>query len=557
MDSETVLAAKKRRGLGLKPQLLILLFTLNLISASAYSTFLYSISRAEIISGIDNQLQTAVNAVKEMIPEGYHDLVSESQEVPEEEYDRLLNRLSMFANQSELVYVYTYMKFGSDIRTVSTSATPEEIRDGEETRFFTLYDTAPVHLYMTFADGRTRFDEYSDSFGRFRSIYMPVKEAGGTMYVIGADVDLGMLNDRIIDALMKSIFIGVAMFVLSMIVGWLLVARIVQPLVSLTAFTRSMAQHDFEPNEMELSSVKEIGTSRGDEVGSLAEAMAAMISRLEQYLVEVESATAARERVEGELSAAHDIQIGMLPSKFPPFPDRSDVDVFALLEPAKQVGGDLYDFFLIDEHRLFFVIGDVSGKGVPAALFMAMTKTLFKAQAHADLSTAEIMAQVNAALARDNAGQLFVTAFAGVLDLRDGTVEYSDGGHEPPFIFYADGRVERLNKSGGVALGAVEGVPYEAARFQLSPGDAIILFTDGITEAENAQEEMYTAVRIEDALRKVSGDRSARQIAQGLVESVHSFAGAVPQSDDIAVLTIRFEGAPAPTAKNTEMELVS
>lgn len=557
MNSETEATNKRRRGLGLKPQLLILLFTLNLVAASAYSTVLYSIHRAEIVSGIDKQLQTAVNAVKEIIPQGYHDVVSQSHKVLDGEYDVLLNRLSLFANQSDLVYVYTYMKFGNKIRTVSTSATPEEIRNGDETDFFSLYDTAPARLYESFADGRTRFDEYSDSYGRFRSIYMPVRDESGTVYVIGADVDLGKLNDRIIDALLKSIAIGVAMFALSMVVGWLLVGRIVQPLARLTAFTRSMAQHDFEPDKLELSSVQEIGVSRGDEVGSLAEAMAAMIARLEQYLVEVETATAARERVEGELSAAHDIQVGMLPRTFPPFPDRSDLDVFALLEPVKQVGGDLYDFFLIDEYRLFFVIGDVSGKGVPAALFMAMTKTLFKAQALSGASTAEIMAQVNAGLARDNAGQLFVTAFAGVLDLRDGTVEYSDGGHEPPFIFHASGKVERLKKDGGIALGAVDGVAYEAARFQLSPGDAIILFTDGITEAENAHKEMYTAARIEQALEKVNGDRSARHIAEGLAESVHSFAGAVPQSDDIAVLVICFEGAPISAAKSAEMEMVS
>lgn len=545
MNSETGARAKKKRKLGLKFQLLMLLFALNLIAAASYSTVLYSIHRAEIIAGIDKQLQTAVNAVNEMIPDDYHRVVSQSQTVSPEAYNSLLSRLSYFANRSDLVYVYTYMKFGEDIRVVSTSATPEEIRTNTQTPFYSLYDTAPARLYESFADGQTRFDEYSDSFGRFRSIYMPVREDDGVVYVAGADVDLGKLHDRIIDALLKSIAIGVAMFALSMIVGWLLVARIVGPLSRLTAFTRSMAQRNFEPDEAELSSVRQIGASRGDEVGSLAEAMATMIARLERYLIEVETATAARERVEGELSAAHDIQIGMLPRTFPPFPDRSDIDVFALLEPAKHVGGDLYDFFLIDDDRLFFVIGDVSGKGVPAALFMAMTKTLFKAQALSGASTADIMARVNAGLARDNAGQMFVTAFAGVLDLRDGVVEYCDGGHEPPFIIRADGSVERLEKEGGLALGAIEEVSFDAGRFQLSQGDKLILFTDGVTEAENADEEMYTAARIKKALEKSAANPSARQIAEGLAESVHGFAGAVPQSDDIAILAICFEGAAA------------
>ena len=542
MNIENETPVKKKWRLGLKFQLLMLLFTLNLIAAAAYSTVHYTIHRAEIIAGVDKQLQTAVNAVREMIPEGYHEAVSQSHETPSETYSMILDRLSDFANRSDLVYVYTYMKFGEDIRVVSTSATPEEIRNDAQTSFFTLYDTAPAGLFESFADGQTRFDEYSDSFGRFRSIYMPVRNSDGADYVIGADVDLTKLHHRIIDALIKSIAIGAAMFALSMIAGWFLIGRIVGPLTRLTAFTRSMAQQNFELDEEELSSIRQIGVSRGDEVGSLAEAMATMIARLERYLIDVETATAARERVEGELSAAHDIQVGMLPQTFPAFADRPEIDVFALLSPAKQVGGDLYDFFLIDDHRLFFVIGDVSGKGVPAALFMAMTKTLFKAQALSGASTAEIMVRVNGGLARDNAGQMFVTAFAGILDLRTGVVEYSDGGHEPPFIVRAGKRVERLEKDGGLALGVIEETTFNTARFELSQGDALVLFTDGVTEAENADDEMYTAARIKETLENIDQNPSARLVAEELAENVRGFAGAVPQSDDIAILAIRFDG---------------
>ena len=544
MDPKT----KAPRRLGLKFQLLILLFALNLIAACAYTAVLYSVHRVEIIAGIDNQLKVAVNAVQEIIPSGYHEHVFAAHDAAPDAYDGLLARLSQFANDSGLVYVYTYMKFGDEIRVVSTSATPQEIRNGEQTPFFSLYETAPQRLYETFADRKVRYDEYSDSFGRFRSIYVPMQDEGGQVYVIGADVDLGELNERIVLALLKSISIGIAMFGLSMVVGWVLVARIVRPLMSLTAFTQSMADHNFEPDEVELSAVEDIGASRGDEVGRLADAMTAMISRLKRYLIEMEAATAARERVEGELSAAHDIQIGMLPRTFPAFPERNDVDVYAFLEPAKQVGGDLYDFFFIDAHRLFFVIGDVSGKGVPAALFMAMTKTLFQAQALSSASTAEIMARVNKGLARDNAGQLFVTAFAGILDLRSGEVEYSDGGHEPPFIIRADGHIERLEKEGGMALGMFDEAPYSSARFTLAPGEALILFTDGITEAENTDKTMYTARRIEEALGNFGGRSSARAIADGLVGDVRGFVGGAPQFDDIAVLVVCFEGQPAQAA---------
>jgi sigma-B regulation protein RsbU (phosphoserine phosphatase) len=534
---------EQKRKFGLKPQLLLLLFMLNLITATAYSVVLYRIERSEILAGIDIQLRTAVNAVSEIVPAGYHDRIDNKDSIGPEEFDALQDRLSRFANESGLAYVYTYMKFGAQVRTVSTSATIAEQQAGSQTRYFALYDTAPRPLNDSFRDGRIRFDEYSDAFGRFRSVYKPVRTAGGGVYIVGADVNLNQLDAKLLQALLQSIAVGVVLFALALGVGWLLVGRIVEPLAKLTAFTRNIEQRSFVPDAQEMEAIQRIGSARGDEVGSLATAMSAMIARLQRYLVEVQTATAARERVEGELSAARDIQIGMLPGKFPPFPGRTDLDVFAMLEPAKQVGGDLYDYFLIDQHRLFFVVGDVAGKGVPAALFMAMTTTLFKAQALSAKSIATVMTKVNAELARDNVAEMFVTAFAGILDLRDGSVEYSDAGHEAPFIVRAGGGVERLVKHQGIAMGIFDDVDYKSGRFTLAPGDALMLFTDGVSEATGPSDELYATSRIRTTLEQARTDPSARFIAEGLAESVRAFVGEVPQSDDIAILVICFEGA--------------
>lgn len=539
---------QRKRKFGLKPQLLLLLFALNLIAAAAYSVVLYRIERTEILTGIDTQLVTAVNAVREIVPSGYHERIQDAASIPAAEFAALQARLSNFANDSDLAYVYTYMRFGDEVRTVATSATRAELEGGTHTRYFTLYDTAPPPLHRSFRDGRVRFDEYSDSFGHFRSVYKPVRASDGRTYIIGADVDLSELNAKLHRALLQSVSVGVVMFAVALAVGWLLTGRIVQPLAQLTAFTRNMEDRSFEPDVREMEAIRHIGSTRGDEVGSLAEAMSGMIARLQRYLIEVEKATAARERVEGELTAARDIQIGMLPRKFPPFPGRTDLDVFAMLESAKQVGGDLYDYFLIDEHRLFFVVGDVSGKGVPAALFMAMTTTLFKAQALSAASTATIMSRVNAELARDNAAEMFVTAFAGILDLRDGSVEYSDGGHEAPFIVRANGRTERLVKQQGMALGIFDDITYRSAHFTLAPGDALVLFTDGVSEATGADDALYTTDRIHSALSVARTNPSARFMAEALADSVRAFVGTVPQSDDIAILVLCFEGAKLPGA---------
>lgn len=538
--------AQRKRRFGLKPQLVLLLLSLNLISAFAYSAALYTNSKTEIIAGIDGRLAAAANAGREMIPEGYHRRITGPDSIAQDEFDQVQKRLSRFANDSGFVYVYSYMKFGDEIRTIATSATSAELKAGTQTGYFALYKTAPAELYRTFEDGRVRFDDYHDSFGSFRSIYKPVRSPDGRIHVIGADIDLASLDKRLDQALVKSILIGIMMFALAMAVGWLLIARIVGPLVRLTAYTRNIEQRSFEADDIEMAAMQKISQSRGDEVGSLAEAMAAMISRLQRYLVEMEAATAARQRVEGELSAARDIQIGMLPRKFPPFPDHRELDVFAMLESAKEVGGDLYDYFLIDEHRLFFVVGDVSGKGVPAALFMAMTTSLFKAHAMASSTTGEIMEKVNTELSRENAAEMFVTVFACILDLRDGTVEYSDGGHEAPFIVRADGSVDRLTKHQGIALGVFGDVPFKTDRFPLNPGDALVLFTDGVSEATDAEDMLFTTDRIETALAAARSEFSARFIAEGLAESVRGFVGAVPQSDDIAILVVCYEGSSLP-----------
>jgi sigma-B regulation protein RsbU (phosphoserine phosphatase) len=534
-----VSVAERRRRFGLRPQLLLLLFVLNLVAAIAYSTMLYSIDRHEIITGIDDRLATAVHAVREIIPEGYHHRIQGPASIAPAEFDRLQTRLSHFANRSNLVYVYSYMRFGAHIHTVATSATQREIAQGTQTRFFSRYDTAPAKLYSSFEDGQIRFDEYEDSFGRFRSIYMPVRSTDGRIHVIGADIELDSLDERLAGALRTSILVGLATFVLSMVVGSLLISRITGPLERLTSYTRNIEERSFQSNDDEMRAMQAISGSRADEVGSLAEAMSGMISRLQRYLIEIQAATAARERVEGELSAARDIQIGMVPRRFPPFPERDDIDIYALLEPAKEVGGDLYNYVMIDENRLFFVIGDVSGKGVPAALFMAMTSTLFKANALSALSTADLMARVNIELARDNAANLFVTAFAGIIDLRDGTVAYSDAGHEAPFLLRADGSVSRLSKPEGMALGIFDDATFDGATVRLERGDALVLFTDGVSEATREDEAQFTVAGIVEALSDQPADRTARSIATSLADRVGLFVGSAPQFDDIAILVVR------------------
>ena len=280
-------------------------------------------------------------------------------------------------------------------------------------------------------------------------------------------------------------------------------------------------------------------SSGRDEIGRLAQTMENF--RHDQKLLAETSA--AKERIESELAVARDIQSHIVPTVFI-FPDHPEFDLHAVMEPAKAVGGDLYDFFLLDDRRLFFLIGDVSDKGVPSALFMAIAKALFKNAAQAnDLPLGEVMARVNRQLTLDNPSEMFVTIFACLLDLETGRITYSDGGHELPFRLRAGGEAEMLKKEGGLALGFMADFVFSTAEIALEPGDALLLYTDGVNEAMNAAHDMFKVGRITETLQgPTAATGTAAEIARTLLGAVHRFADGAPQSDDITILTVRWKG---------------
>jgi len=230
----------------------------------------------------------------------------------------------------------------------------------------------------------------------------------------------------------------------------------------------------------------------------------------------------------------------MLPRKFPPFPDRDEFDIFATMVPAKEVGGDLYDFFFIDENRLCFLIGDVSGKGVPAALFMAITKTLLRTEAKHGLSPEEVLCRVNDTLVPDNDTYMFVTIFCAVLGVRTGKVEFSSGGHNPPLILRA-GTSEYMQVPKGFIVGVMEGIKFVKGEYTLAPGDVIFLYTDGVTEAMNPENEFFSEERLKEYLSKLT-DRSVEEIVKGVKNEIKLFVRDREQSDDITMLALKFRG---------------
>ena len=249
------------------------------------------------------------------------------------------------------------------------------------------------------------------------------------------------------------------------------------------------------------------------------------------------------QKMQQSLQLAHDIQMGLLPKKFPAFPDKPEIDIYATIRPAQDVGGDLYDFFLIDENRLCMMIGDVSDKGIPASLFMAMVRSAFKICALQNRGSVDaILRTVNRFVYENNESQMFVTMFAGILDLRTGVIEYSDGGHEPPFILCRGRGVQLFEKENGLALGFLDDFEYKLGTIQLNPGDALVLYTDGVNEAMNASRQMFRTETLGECLAPVCDEGSAEAVTRTIMDHVAQFVSGAPQSDDITVMTLRYLG---------------
>lgn len=266
---------------------------------------------------------------------------------------------------------------------------------------------------------------------------------------------------------------------------------------------------------------------------------------IEKSIKEIEhykSVLSARDKLvalQQELDIANIIQTSILRKTFPAFPERKEFDIYAKMLTAKEVGGDLYDFFLIDKYRLGVVIGDVSGKGIAAALLMAVSKTLLKATAFKGMPADSILSEVNNIIVDESPPNMFVTVFFGVLDTRSGAFEYSNGGHNPPYLISAEGKVKQLDNIGGLMIGAFKDVPFESNVVMVKSGESLVFYTDGVTEAFNNENEEFQESRLEKVLEG-KNSLSVNDIVQHVFEDVQSFSEGVEQSDDITCLALKY-----------------
>ena len=380
--------------------------------------------------------------------------------------------------------------------------------------------------------GKSGFIPYNTMFSGQHGwlLYQPIAANG---WSIGIFFPQAELMGKVAELSRIEATVAIIGFLLLIPVILLIARSITGPLRKLAESTRILAAGSLDAPLPQIAG--------DDEVARLAKSFVVMRDELKTHITMLEVAATTKERIESELRIAQRIQMELVPKTFPPFPDRDDFELYAMMTPAREVGGDFYDFMMPDPDHLWIVIGDVSGKGIAAALFMAVTRTFLRAFFHEEKSPGKVLYRVNNELSRNNVASMFVTLFCGVLHLPSGNFRWANAGHNLPLLLTADGAATFLPKTRGVVAGAMEDIQFSEAEMTLAAGDSLYLYTDGVNEAMNAAEQLFGNERMQEALVRY-GQAGCVAMVDGIASELTKFVDGAEQSDDITMLALRYCG---------------
>ena len=387
-------------------------------------------------------------------------------------------------------------------------------------------DTALDSLGRKMLNGERGMMEILKGKDYSMAVYRPLQPTDWSVALVCSRLDVFASLINIVWFAGIAVALGVLMmFVLCVIA----IRRITKPLDQLTQSTSEISRGNLHVEMPELK--------REDEMWQLRESFVHMQQSLREHIDQLTQTTAANERIKSELSIANNIQQSMMPKTHQPLPDRSDIDIYASLVPAKEVGGDLFDYYLY-HNKLCFIVGDVSGKGIPAALYMAMTMRVFRIACRHHINSAhEIAEAMGRTLAENNESNMFITAFIGVLDLETNKLGYCNAGHNQPLMVYPDGHCSLLQSESNIPLGILEHFDYEGDSMDFLVGTKMLVYTDGLTEAENSQKKQFGEEQLIHTVEDLTF-LSSREIVTTLDSKVRHFANGAEQSDDLTILCI-------------------
>ncbi|MCI9441133.1 MAG: PP2C family protein-serine/threonine phosphatase [Ruminococcus sp.] len=508
----------------------------TLISVLGYREFTFVLEQQYN----DSAYEIAETAADYLNPDKFEEYLSARQ--PDEEYYQIEKQLDNLVDATDTTLIYVARVDESDYRTLTYIYDAVNSKSGFE-RYPLGYtalgvEEKYVNNMRNIVEKGERATEYLYSYSEESGAHTT---AGIAIYdseenivaVLGVEKAMTRLENAR-NTYVRHVLSGVlaAVFLFLLLYSAFLYKEILLPILAVTDEAKRFADSG-APSDRLLS------VRKNDEIGVLAKAVDKMEKDITEYVKNLTLVTAEKERIGAELSIAAQIQADMLPSIFPAFPERPEFDICASMNPAKEVGGDFYDFFMVDERHLAVVMADVSGKGVPAALFMVIGKTLIKDHTQPGRDLGEVFTKVNELLCESNKEGMFITAFEGVLDLASGELTFVNAGHEIPFICKKDGVFEPYKIHAGFVLAGMEGTRYHCGSMRLAPGDKLFQYTDGVTEAANKRGELYGMERLRGILTR-NAAKQPRELLVKVKEDIDFFVGDGMQFDDITMLCVEY-----------------
>ncbi|MBE6040768.1 MAG: phosphoserine phosphatase [Clostridiales bacterium] len=453
-------------------------------------------------------------------------------------YYMIRDYLNSTQKETAIKYFYVYVPYEDDLVYVWDADTEEGYCElGEHENYMVGGKEATEEVFRKDPPEKLKLTK-DDKYGYIASAFTPIfNSAGDPVAVAAVDLYVPDLKRSIARSMVVIFLLIAAVSDLMMAVSYVVIQKkVLRPIGILNDKAGEIIDN------LEADKSIDIDIHTNDELETLAESFVKMDDELRTYIRELGAVTAEKERIGAELNIATKIQAGMLPRIFPPFPEREEFELYASMNPAKEVGGDFYDFFLVDEDHLALVIADVSGKGVPAALFMVIAKVLIKNFALQGLSTSEILKKVNDRLCESNDTGFFVTVWIAIVDLTTGDGIASNAGHEHPALWrQKDKSFELVKYKHSLAVAAMDGMKFEEHGFHLDPGDMLYVYTDGVTEAANRSNELFGEERLCDTLNRSGGDAPGKVIGD-VSAAIDSFVDGADQFDDITMLAMKYEG---------------
>ncbi len=513
---------------------LVLCGTIILISFFSY--------RDSMFKRYEENITSLVHTAASFVPADKVKQYMESGQT-DEDYERLIEQFRIIQKQNNLEFLYSYVPVKDGLYVFAQGTNPGDVGhfelgnflgsdyySAEELEFANSLFTNPDQPKVLITNG---------TFGYLITAFEVIKDANGSpLLVVGADMSMQVVNSTLQNYLILVIIVAMLIFAAFMAIYLLFLHRsLINPLQTIVDSAIDFVDTNTDENSGSLEALQ-LNVKTGDEIEILADAFNKMTGDITRYITELTNTASERERINTELRVATLIQEGMLPRNFD-FPGRDEFSVYASMRPAKNVGGDFYDFFFVDEDHFCIANGDVSGKGVPAALFMAMAKATVKDLVLRHMPVNEVMTEANEIMCKNNDQGMFVTLLIMIINVKTGSLQWCDAGHNPAILWKQDGEVRRLAGKKGFVCAGMDGVRYKMNEDVISRGDILYLYTDGITEAINPEKQLYGENRL-IALIGSMQEHNVRKMCAGILSDVDLYAGDEPQFDDITMLGFKF-----------------